>query len=429
MIDIKALEARDEGASYFEVYKRTLEGRKFDPKILDQLLELNQERKKWIHQVESERAAQKKLSQEMAKIKREGLPEKEIFEKAQKLSALIKDLEMKSEDAERRVHDLLMTLPNKCHETVPFGRSSEENVQVRKVGEPKSFSFSPKEHWEIGEKLGILDFKRAGKVTGARFVFLIGLGARLERALISLMLDVHTREHGYTEMMPPFIANSQSFIGVGQFPKFVNEVFHLTGSDYHLIPTAEVPVTNFYAEEILNEESLPQTFAAYTPCFRAEAGSYGQDTKGIIRQHQFNKVELVRLVHPDLSYEQHELLTQHAEKILTLLELPYRVVSLCTGDIGFSAAKCYDLEVWLPGQGVYREISSCSNFEDFQARRANIRFRSKGGKPRFVHTLNGSGLAIGRTVVAILENFQQEDGSVVVPEALRPYMGGISILK
>jgi seryl-tRNA synthetase len=295
----------------------------------------------------------------------------------------------------------------------------------------RTFSFKPKEHFELGEKLGILDFERGGKVAGARFTFLKGAAAQLERALIQFKMDLHSREHGYEEMIPPFIVNSQSFVGTGQFPKFKDDVFHLAGTDYHLIPTAEVPVTNFYAEEILKETDLPIKFVAYSPCFRSEAGSYGKDTRGLIRQHQFNKVELVMFCHPEKSYEMHDQLTGHAEKVLQLLELPYRVMSLCSKDIGFGAAKCHDLEVWLPGQNAYREISSCSNFEDFQARRANIRFKGNDpkSKTQFVHTLNGSGLAIGRTLIAILENYQQEDGTIQIPKALAPYMGGLSVIK
>jgi seryl-tRNA synthetase len=313
--------------------------------------------------------------------------------------------------------------------SVPVGDSDADNKIIHTWGEPRKFSFKAKEHWEIGEKLGVIDFERAGKVTGARFAFLKKGGARLERALMNFMLDLHTGEHGYTEMLPPFIVNYDSFRGTGQFPKFKQDVFHLTGFDYALIPTAEVPVTNYYREEILDEADLPQSFAAYSPCFRSEAGSYGKDTKGLIRQHQFEKVELMKFAHPSNSYEEHEKLTANAEEVLKRLELPFQRVALCSGDIGFGAAKCYDLNVWLPGQNAYREISSCSNFEDFQARRANIRFKAKGGKPQFVHTLNGSGLAIGRTLIAILENYQNEDGTVQVPKALVPYMGGLTQIK
>jgi seryl-tRNA synthetase len=298
------------------------------------------------------------------------------------------------------------------------------------VGEPKPYSFKPLEHNVLGEALGNLDFQRAGKATGARFVYLRGAAAQLERALINFMIDVHTEVHGYNEILPPFIVNSKSLTGTGNLPKFQQDLFKLEGTDYFLIPTAEVPVTNFFAEEILNEEQLPASFVAYSPCFRSEAGSHGRDTKGLIRQHQFNKVELMTYAHPDESYQLHERLTGHAEEILKRLELPYRVALLCSGDMSFGASKCYDLEVWLPGQNAYREISSCSNFEDFQARRANIRFRPKGGgKPQFVHTLNGSGLAVGRTLIAIFENYQQEDGTIAVPAALTKYMRGITVIK
>lgn len=318
-------------------------------------------------------------------------------------------------------------MPNMCHPTVPVGKSADDNKTVRTVGEPIKTNFKAKDHADIGVDLGIIDFDRAAKVAGARFSVLKGAGARLERALIHFMLDVQTKEHGYTEMAPPFIVNSASLFGTGQLPKFHEDLFHLKDTDYHLIPTAEVPVTNYYRDDMLKESELPLAYAAYSPCFRSEAGSYGKDTKGLIRQHQFNKVEIVKFSHPDKSYEEHERMTGHAETILKKLELPYKVMLLCTGDIGFGAAKCHDLEVWLPAQAAYREISSVSNFEDFQARRANIRFKpNDGGKPQFVHTLNGSGLAVGRTLVAILENYQNEDGSVQVPKALQPYMDGLT---
>ena len=306
-----------------------------------------------------------------------------------------------------------------------MGRDENDNIVVRVEGEKPGFSFTPKEHTEIGESLGIIDFERAGKLAGARFALMKGAGALLERALINFMLDLHTREHGYREVLPPFMVKSECFVGTGQLPKFEDDQFKIEGWDHYLVPTAEVPVTNIHREEILNEATLPIYYTAYTPCFRKEAGSYGKDVKGLIRLHQFNKVELVKFVAPETSYDELERLTADAEEVLRRLGLHYRVVLLCTGDTGFSSAKTYDLEVWLPGQGTYREISSCSNFEDFQARRAGIRYRPGGAKPRFVHTLNGSGLAVGRTLVAILENYQCEDGSVVVPEALRPYMGGL----
>jgi seryl-tRNA synthetase len=319
-----------------------------------------------------------------------------------------------------------MTIPNVPHESVACGIGAEDNPVVRVWGERPSFAFTPRPHWELGESLNILDFTRGAKITGARFTLSRGLGARLERALINFMLDLHTREHGYTEVLTPFMVNRESMIGTGQLPKFEEDLFRIDSVDYFLIPTAEVPVTNIHRDEILNEKELPITYVAYSPCFRAEAGSYGKDTRGLIRQHQFNKVELVKFSKPEESYEELEKLTLNAEEVLKGLKIPYRTVSLCMADLGFSSAKTYDLEAWLPGQDAYREISSCSNFEDFQARRASIRFRrEESGKVEFVHTLNGSGLAVGRTLVAILENYQQADGSVVIPEALRPYMGGI----
>ena len=324
----------------------------------------------------------------------------------------------------------LLTVPNLPAADVPVGRSEEDNVVVRTWGEPQSYPFVPKPHWEIGEALGILDFERGAKLTGARFTLYRGAGARLERALINFMLDLHTEKHNYVEMLPPFMVNRESMTGTGQLPKFEDDLFRIEGMDYFLIPTAEVPVTNIHRGEILKGADLPVCYTAYTPCFRKEAGSYGKDTRGLIRQHQFNKVELVKFVRPADSYNELEKLVADAEEVLQLLELPYRTMKLCTGDIGFSAAMTYDLEVWLPGQNTYREISSCSNFEDFQARRASIRFREdEKSKPEFVHTLNGSGLAVGRTLVAILENYQQEDGTVMIPSALRPYMGGLENIR
>ena len=325
---------------------------------------------------------------------------------------------------ETELKEILLSIPNLPHASVPVGRDEADNPEVRRVGEVPSFAFEPKAHWDLGEDLGILDFERGAKVTGARFTFYRGLGARLERALINFMLDVHTREHGYTEFFPPFIANKESMTGTGQLPKFAEDMFKLEGLDYYLIPTAEVPITNLHRGEILDAKDLPRYYTAYSACFRAEAGSAGRDTRGIIRQHQFNKVEMVKFCLPENSYDELEKLVGNAERILQLLELPYRVITLCSGDIGFSSAKTYDLEVWLPSFNTYREISSCSNFEDFQARRADIKFRRDAkSKPEYVHTLNGSGLAIGRTVAAILENYQQADGSVLVPKVLRAFMG------
>jgi seryl-tRNA synthetase len=341
------------------------------------------------------------------------------------LSQRIKALDDELAEIEKQLQEILLFIPNMPHESVVVGKDEKDNPVVKVWGEKPSFNFEPKPHWDIGEQLGILDFERAAKMTGARFTLYWGAGAELERALINFMLDMHTTKHGYTEVLPPFIVNSSSLIGTGQLPKFKNDLFKLEDWDYYLVPTAEVPVTNIHAGEILEEDELPKYYTAYTPCFRSEAGSYGKDTRGLIRQHQFNKVELVKIVKPEDSYSELESLLANAEAILQALGLHYRVVSLCTGDLGFAASKTYDIEVWLPGQDTYREISSCSNFEDFQARRADIRFRRKGKKKtELVHTLNGSGLAVGRTVVAILENYQQEDGSVVIPEALRPYMKG-----
>lgn len=432
MIDIKQLERKsDQGPSYLEEYRRSLANRGASTAALDELLVLSQQRREFITKAEHAKAHQNKVSGQIPALKKEGKDVSELLAEMGKLSQEVKAMEAQASEVDQKVYELLLTLPNKTHPSVPVGTSAEQNQVVKTVGEPKKFSFKAKEHWELGEKLGIFDFERATKVTGSRFTFLKGAAARMERALVQFFMDLHSNQHGYTEMIPPFMVNSASYVGTGQFPKFVEDVFHIQGTDYHLISTAEVPVTNYYRDEILDEEMLPVQFCAYSPCFRSEAGAAGRDTRGITRQHQFQKVELLMFTHPDHSYELHEKLTEHAERCLSELELPFRRVNLCTGDIGFSSAKTYDLEVWLPGAQAYREISSCSNFEDFQARRANIRFRPKGGKgkPQFVHTLNGSGLAVGRTVVAILENGQQEDGSVQIPKALRPYMGGMEVLR
>lgn len=420
MIYLKNLE----DDAYFKSYQTSLKNRKGDIAILQQIIDKNQLRKKSLLESETKKSHQNKVGEQIALLKRQKQDASQQLQEMQALSQEVKNLEKQTKDIEEEVRDLLSRLPNKCHDSVPVGLSEKDNVVVKVVGEATKLSFKAKPHDEIGETLKILDFERAGKIAGARFAFLMGLGARLERALTSFMMDLHSQQHGYRETIPPYMVNSAAMYGTGNFPKFKQDVFHLQDTDYYLIPTAEVPVTNFYAGEMLNESDLPQRFAAYSSCFRSEAGSYGQDTKGLIRQHQFQKVELMCFVHPDRSYEEHEQLTSHAEQVLKQLELPYRRLLLCTGDIGHNAAKCFDLEVWLPGQNAYREISSCSNFEDFQARRAEIRFRPQGGgKPQYVHTLNGSGLAIGRTLVAVLENYQQEDGSVRVPQVLQPYMG------
>jgi seryl-tRNA synthetase len=387
--------------------------------------QLDAERREILQESESLRAQRNQASDLIAEKKKKKLDAQEEIGRMREVSNRIKELEARLAEKEEALQGLMMTIPNIPHESVVFGQGERDNPEIRKWGKPPEFSFSPKPHWDIGEALDILDFDRGAKITGARFTLYKGAAARLERALLNFMLDLHTSEHGYEEVLPPFLVNRRAMTGTGQLPKFEEDLFKLTDPDYFLIPTAEVPVTNIHQEEILPEEELPICYTAYTPCFRKEAGSYGKDTRGLIRQHQFNKVELVKFTTPESSYEELEKLTLNAEEVLKRLGIPYRVVMLCTGDLGFSAAKTYDLEAWLPGQGVYKEISSCSNFEDFQARRANIRYRSKGKKgTEFVHTLNGSALAIGRTLVAILENFQQEDGSVVVPEVLRPYMGG-----
>lgn len=385
---------------------------------------LNEKRKKLQMEFDSTRASQNKASEEIARLKKDKKDASQIIASMQAAAARVKELQPQLAEIEEALRARLLEIPNIPHSTTPVGREPKDDPVIRTWGKAPSFSFKPLEHFDIGEKLGILDFDRGAKISGARFTIYMGAGALLERALINFMLDTHTRESGYTEVFPPFLVNAKSMTGTGQLPKFEADLFKTTDG-YYLIPTAEVPVTNMLADETLKEAELPIKYCAYTACFRSEAGSYGKDTRGLIRQHQFNKVELVKFAHPDKSYDELESLTKDAEKILQKLGLHYRVVTLCTGDLGFSSAKTYDLEVWLPGQNAFREISSCSNFEDFQARRANIRFKDSAGKTRFVHTLNGSGIAVGRTVVAILENYQQADGSVVVPEVLRPYMHGM----
>ncbi len=394
-----------------------------NPPNLDAYRELDQRRRAAIAEAEQLRAAYNAATVEIGKLRREGADTSARQQEMRATNDRIKLLEQEQKAAEESFREMLAAVPNVPHESVPVGSSESDNVEVRRVGEPRNFDFEPKAHWDLGPELGILDLERAAKVTGARFAVYWGLGAKLERALINFMLDVHTRDHGYTEVLPPFMVNSASLYGTGQLPKFADDLFKLENSDYWLIPTAEVPVTNLYRNETLEGDSLPVKLCAYTPCFRSEAGSYGRDVRGIIRQHQFQKVEMVKFAHPDHSYDELDKLTADAEDILARLGLPFRTVVLCTGDMGFGSAKTYDIEVWLPGQNAYKEISSCSNYEAFQARRASIKFKNAKGKSEYAHTLNGSGLAVGRTWVAIIENYQQKDGSVVVPEVLRPYLG------
>ncbi len=386
---------------------------------------LDQQRRELLNEVELLKAEKNKVSALIGRTKDKSQVLGEIS-RMKDVSAQVKLLDDKLREVADQLNELLMGVPNIPHEQCPVGASEDDNIEIRIWGEKPALDFTPKAHWDIGEDLGILDFTRASKLSGARFCVYFGAGARLERALINFMLDLHTVEHGYTETLPPFLINRASMTGTGQLPKFEDDLFHTEGMDLFLIPTAEVPVTNIHRDEILAEKDLPLCYTAYTPCFRKEAGSHGKDTRGLIRQHQFNKVEMVKFTRPEDSDAELESLLQNAEKVLQLLGLPYRVVDLCTGDIGFSAARTFDIEVWLPGQGCYREISSCSTFRDFQARRASIRFRREGAKkPELLHTLNGSGLAVGRTLLAILENYQQEDGSVLIPEVLKPYMGGL----
>jgi seryl-tRNA synthetase len=390
-------------------------------------LELDASRRELLKEVESLRYLKFTVSDTIAQLKKEKKDASQEIENMRAVSQRIKELDNKLQDKEAALKELMLTIPNIPHSSVAVGKSSEDNPEIRRWGKIPQFPFQPKPHWEIGENLGILDFDRAAKITGARFTLYLGLGAKIERALINFMLDLHSKEHHYLEVLPPFIVNKESMTSTGQLPKFEEDLFKLDSLDYYLVPTAEVPVTNIHQNEILPADSLPLYYTAYTPCFRKEAGSYGSETRGLVRQHQFNKVELVKFTVPETSYDELEKLLLDAEEVLKRLKIPYRVVSLCTGDLGFSAAKTYDIEVWLAGQGVFREISSCSNFEDFQARRANIRYKTGvKEKSEYVHTLNGSGLAVGRTVVAILENYQQEDGSVIIPEVLRPYMDGIA---
>lgn len=397
---------------------------------IEQLIKVDEERRNALVEVEVMKAEQNRVSKEIPALKKEGKDVSGIFEEMKTLSEKVKVLDLKIKDIDDEMKNLLFQIPNTPHDTVVEGESDADNIEMRKWGEPRKFDFEPKAHWDIGTELGVLDFDRAVKIAGARFSVFSGKGARLERAIINFMLDLHTENHGYKEMATPFMVNRDSMIGTGQLPKFEEDMFHVPAKDFFLVPTAEVPLTNLLRDEILKEEELPVYFTAYTPCFRAEAGSAGRDTRGLIRNHQFDKVEMVKFSHPDKSYEELETLTDNAEEVLRQLQIPFRVVMLSTGDLGFSSAKTYDIEVWMPSYGRYVEISSCSNFEDFQARRANLRYRNEEtGKVEYVHTLNGSGLAVGRTFAAILENYQQADGTVVIPEVLRKYMNNLEKLE
>ncbi len=417
MIDIELVRKNPE----YIKERLSLRGEEY-PALIDKLLEIDTERRRLIREVEELRQLRNTKSKEIGRLKREGKDTSEIEREVKSIKEEIEDKEKRLEEIKEEFRSVLLRIPNIPHESVPVGKDETENVEIRRWGEPRKFDFEPKPHWDIAEKLGIIDFERAVKLSGSRFSLLKGDGAILERALINFMLDVH-RKKGYTEVAPPHLVKPEILEGTGQLPKFEEDLYYCERDELYLIPTAEVPLTNIYREEILKEEDLPIYLTAYTPCYRREAGSYGKDIRGIIRQHQFDKVELVKIVHPERSYEELETLTRDAEEILQLLGLPYRVVELCTGDLGFSASKTYDIEVWFPSQNRYREISSCSNCEDFQARRMNLRFKDSAGKNRFVHTLNGSGLAVGRTLAAIIENYQQEDGSIIVPEVLRDYIG------
>lgn len=419
MLDIKLVRSNPEAVI------DSLRKRRGDTTLVEAVLRLDKDRRELLTESEQLKNKRNVVSEEIAAIKKSGGEAQAKILEMREVSQTVKDMDEKIRRLDGDMDKLLMGIPNILHESVPEGDSDADNPVIREWGSPTAFDFEPQAHWNIGEQLDLLDFERGVKIAGARFTVYKGLGAKLERALINFMLDLHT-EKGYREVFPPFIVNRSSMEGTGQLPKFEQDMFKIQGMDLYLIPTAEVPVTNLYREEIIPESNLPIWHCAYSACFRAEAGAAGRDTRGLIRQHQFNKVELVKFVHPDTSYEELETLTANAERVLELLELPYRTVTLCSGDVGFSSAKTYDLEVWMPSQKTYREISSCSNFEDFQARRANIRFKpADGGKPSFVHTLNGSGVAVGRTVAAILENYQEKDGSVEIPEVLVPYMGGV----
>ncbi len=397
---------------------------------IDEVLDLDNKRRELLFEVEQLKNKQNTVSKQIPALKKEGKDVTALFEEMKILSNTIKELDITVKDVDNQIEKLMLRIPNIPNQSVPIGETDEDNEEVRKWGEPKKFDFQPKAHWDLGESLDILDFSSAAKVTGARFTFYKGLGARLERALINFFLDTHTDKHGYTEIFPPFMVHRDSMTGTGQLPKFEEDAFKVQDTEYFLIPTAEVPVTNMYREQIIDGSELPINHVAYSACFRAEAGSAGRDTRGLIRQHQFNKVELVKFVKPQDSYAELEKLTNDAEEVLKLLQIPYRVVKICTGDLGFTAAMKYDIEVWMPSYDKYVEISSCSNFEDFQARRANIKYKNDSKeKAQFIHTLNGSGVAVGRTVACILENYQNDDGTVMIPEVLRGYMGGLEIIK
>ena len=417
MLDIKRIREDYEGV------KARVEFRGKGDFGIENVKKFDEERRALLAEVEAMKNKQNVVSKEIPKMKKAGEDTTEIMAEMKELSGKIKELDGQLSEIEANLQSALLNVPNTPYQDVQFGKDDSDNVEIRRFGDPTKFDFEPKAHWDVGEDLDILDFERAAKISGARFTVYKGLGARLERAVIQFMLDLHTMDQDYVEILPPFMVNRAAMTGTGQLPKFEEDMFYVPQKDFFLIPTAEVPVTNLRANEIMDESELPVYYTAYTPCFRAEAGSAGRDTRGLIRQHQFNKVELVKFVAPETSYDELEKLTADAEAVLQILNIPYRVVRLSSGDLGFSSAMTYDIEVWMPSYGRYVEISSCSNFEDFQARRANIRFRREKGKPEFVHTLNGSGLAVGRTVAAILENFQQEDGSVIVPEPLRKYMG------
>ncbi len=420
MLDLKYLRQN------FTEVKEKMQSRGEDLRELDRFVEWDEKRREYIQESEELKARRNEVSKEISVLKKEKKDADHLIKEMREVGDRVKEIDENLKEVEEKLNDLLLSIPNIPHDSVPIGETEDDNEEVRQWGEVPSFNFDTKAHWDLATELDLLDFERASKVTGSRFTFYKGLGARLERALINFMMDLHADGHGYEEMLPPQIVNRDSLTGTGQLPKFEEDVFKLEDWDYFLIPTAEVPVTNYHRDEILTAEDLPKKYAAFSTNFRSEAGSAGRDTRGLIRQHQFNKVELVQLVKPEDSYETLEQLTGHAEKVLQLLKLPYRVMNMCTADLGFTAAKKYDIEVWIPSYDDYREISSCSNFEDFQARRAGLRYRPEtNAKPEYVHTLNGSGLAVGRTVAAILENYQQEDGSIIIPEVLRPYMGNV----